>query len=102
MPHSTLATLLTLAVYVLAAARLTRIITTDKIGEPLRAAVVDRYGADSMLSYLIFCPACVSVWTGFALAPAAVALAGISWWLLPFLALTASQITIILARKDLE
>lgn len=96
----TLLCLLTLALYVLTAARLTRIVTTDKIGEPVRKWAVDRWPDGSMLRYLWFCPACVSVWITFALALTAVVLAGISWWLLPFLALSASQLTIILTRLD--
>lgn len=57
----------------LALARITRLITTDKIGEPLRMAVLNWRGQDSMVTYLLFCPWCISMW----LAPAA---AAVLWW----------------------
>lgn len=96
-------TWLWMTVYVLAVARLTRLVTTDKIGQPIRQWMLDRRGSDSAVTYLVFCSWCMSLWIGFATAPAAIALTGISWWSLPILALSASQVTgLIAARLDTE
>lgn len=95
-------TALALTLFVLTAARLTRIITTDRVGLPLRKWVLDRWGADSMIGFMSHCPACMSVWIGFALAVPFIPLAGLAWWWLPFVALSASHLTILLARFDVE
>ncbi|MBB3040162.1 DUF1360 domain-containing protein [Hoyosella altamirensis] len=92
-------TLFLLAIYTLAVLRVTRLITRDKITQPLRRWVADRFDdpdrpESSMTTYLFHCPACMSIWIAFALAPAAIALSGLTWWLLPFLALAASQLTV--------
>ncbi len=81
MPHSTLSTLLTLAVYVLAAARLTRIVVSDKIGEPIRKAAVDRFGTDDMRTFGLFCPWCFGWWVCAALAFPTAIVAGLPWWM---------------------
>lgn len=86
------------AVLVLAVARLTRLVTTDKVTESLRIRVVNRWGADAMISYFVHCPWCVSV---YAAAPLAVGyvLAGDTWWYqIPALLLAASYITGALNR----
>lgn len=46
----------------LSTARLTRALTTDRIGLPIRSFVVNRLGADSMLGYLLHCRWCSSMW----------------------------------------
>lgn len=47
----------------LAAARVTRVVTTDKIGHPLRRAIVNKYRSpDHWLVYLLHCPFCASPW----------------------------------------
>lgn len=53
-----------LATQALAAWRLTRLVTEDELAEPLRDAVVARFGApqDSKLAYLVHCPFCVSMY----------------------------------------
>lgn len=45
--------------------RATVLITEDELTRPLREAVNRRW-PDSRAAYLIQCPACVSVWAGFA------------------------------------
>lgn len=50
----------------LCVARLVRLITEDKIAEPLRDAMVT--SGDDRLAYLATCPYCVSVWAGAAVA----------------------------------
>ncbi len=51
-----------LAVDALAAARVTRLVTEDKITEPIRT-YVQSLGVPR-LEYLVSCQACVSVWAG--------------------------------------
>lgn len=73
-------TLLVLAVYVLTAARLARIVTTDKIGEPVRKAIRDRLGSESMIVYQLHCPWCFGWWVCLPLAFPAALVAGLPWW----------------------
>lgn len=97
--------LLLLALYFVAVARVTRLLVVDKITEPFRSWLIDRYspnGEESMRVYMAHCTACTSVWIAFALAPAAIGLTGLSWWLVPFIALSASQATIFLSRIDVS
>lgn len=60
----------------LATARLTRMVTTDRIFLAPRAwllrRLVDRYGEDGLLPYLLVCDWCVSVYVGAGAAGA--------WW----------------------
>lgn len=50
---------LTLSVAALAAYRVTRLITADRIALPLRRWVDRRFGDDSSLGYFVRCPWCV-------------------------------------------
>jgi hypothetical protein len=102
MPHSTLATLLTLAVYVLAAARLTRIVVTDKIGEPIRKAIHDRFGGDSMITYLAFCPWCLGFYVCGLLAFPTALVAHLPWWFGFGLWVAGSYLVGALGRWDSE
>jgi len=63
-----------------ATARLTRLLSADRVLLPLRAAIVRRFGPSSALGYLVHCRWCVSMymappvaaavlWLTFALAP---------------------------------
>lgn len=61
-----------LIVAVLATYRLTRLVTTDRITEAPRNRIVRALPAESLLSYLLLCNWCVSVYTGAAVAGA--------WW----------------------
>lgn len=66
----------TFIILALATARLTRLVTQDRITEAPRhwavRAAVRRDGDESLLAYLIVCDWCVSVYTGAAVAGA--------WW----------------------
>ena len=62
-----------LLVAVLSVARLTRIVTIDQIFAPVRDAVRGRLGADSQITYLLFCPWCFSIWVG-------AAVGSVLWW----------------------
>lgn len=78
-----------LVLAVLSVARLTRIVTIDQIFAPVRDVVRRRLGADSQITYLIFCPWCMSIWIGAGVSAvlwwgtpvgASLASEGISWW----------------------
>lgn len=56
-----------LALLPLAAARLTRLITRDSIGEPLRSRVRKKWGEQSLPAELIGCHWCVGVWASLLL-----------------------------------
>lgn len=56
-----------------AAARLTRLVTTDAITGWARARIIGRRGPDSRLAYFVSCPWCVSVWV-------AAATIALGWW----------------------
>lgn len=100
-------TALGLLLLTLATARLTRLVTIDKIGEPLRQAVIRRYGADHWLTYLLHCPWCMSVWlsTGGVLATwwtlgLADATGLTAWWGIPALSLAVSHAVGLLRRAE--
>lgn len=87
---------ITLAVIALATARLTRLVTTDKITETPRNALVRKLGAESKIAYLLVCDWCSSIYV----APAVTALV---WWqpaaVWGAAALAASHITGYLASR---
>jgi len=51
-----------LALLTLAVARVTRLITADQILLPVRRWVVNKYGEDSWIAYLVHCAWCSSIW----------------------------------------
>lgn len=88
-------------VVILATARMSRVMTTDRIGEGFREFVIRRLGepADSKISYMLtVCHWCSSFWVGLALnayiLAGAVWLAELDWRIavlsLPLLALATS------------
>jgi hypothetical protein len=91
-----------------ATARLTRLVTADRISLPVRAAIVRRWGPASPVGYLVHCRWCVSLY----LAP--LVAAGVVWlvpayrgaWWLPtllvgaLLTLTYSHGTALLAGLE--
>lgn len=98
-----------LLVYALAVARLTRLITSDKITEGLRGRVIrwadhraginpdDPFAPTPMLSYFVTCPWCVSIYIAGIAAPLAYWLGESPWLLVPALALAFSGFTGYLA-----
>lgn len=88
---NTLTTLFVLATCVLATARLTRLITVDKLLEPLRDFVIVKCSPDdnlvinrppeSKLVYLIHCPWCSGMWLSFIAWPVTWYLADLDRWL---------------------
>jgi hypothetical protein len=90
--------LMGVAVLGLAVARLTRLVTTDKIMEPFRFWAARKLGADSFWLFGLHCMWCVSMYTG-ALLAAGYVLLGDSWvYQIPALALAASYIAGALDR----
>lgn len=93
-------TVLALAVYVLATARLSRIVTTDKIGEEFRAWTLRRWGSGSLLSFGAHCDWCVGWWIAAVLAWPAAVVAGLPWWWGFGLWPACSYLVGVLARWD--
>lgn len=91
---------LTLFLTVGATARLTRLITTDKILERPREALLDRLNPHGMITYMLGCRWCVSIYVGAAATIYATITAGNVWCMAPMAALTASQATGILASME--
>lgn len=111
-----------IVLYALATARITRLVTTDKLTLPPRRAVVRwafrrRYGAapgegldeelaaaaadnPPALAYLVNCPWCVSVYVGAVVAPLAWFWGTSPWLAVPALALAFSYVTGFLASKE--
>lgn len=91
---------LTLLLALLATARLTRLITRDRITRTPREWALRRLPDGHLLAYLVMCDWCVSVYTGAAVAGA--------WWAwgdhrlfaAAVLALAASHVTGWLAARE--
>jgi Protein of unknown function (DUF1360) len=88
-----------LVLAVLAVARLTRLLVSDKLTLGIRQRVVREWGIDSKFSYLIHCPWCMSVWVALLVMPPAVL-----WpnrWVIAALAIpAASYVTGFLANRE--
>lgn len=82
---------LVLVLYALAVARVTRLIAADVITDPLRIAVMRKWGEHSTPAYFLQCRWCLSMWLGLATAPLVVWQLGLSWWVYPLLSLGVSQ-----------
>jgi hypothetical protein len=86
--------------WVLAVARVTRLIAMDRITENARIALVRRLGEAHMLNYLMNCMWCMSIWVGVMSMPVPVFMAHRSWAQAAVFALGASYITGMLSRLD--
>ncbi len=91
---------LALLVLALSTARGTRLVVEDYITEPLRKAVVRRFGEESKITYLVHCTLCTSIWVGGIAALFACLVLGVSWWWLVPLALAFSQVAVLSAQLD--
>lgn len=105
--HTMTAFIVVILITALAAARLARIITTDRIGHKPRAAALKKYGPNHWLPYLLHCPYCVTIWTAAALTPAAWFLTnapnhlGItSWFGLPATTLAVAYLAAIVTTRE--
>lgn len=59
---------LTLALLVLATARIVRLVVDDAVTLPIRLWFANKYGTESMWTYLVHCTWCVAVWVAYPLA----------------------------------
>lgn len=87
-------------VYVLAVARVTRLIAEDKILEKPRVAVLARLPETSLLAYLVTCRWCVSMWIACPAAVIAYFWGRAPWFFIPALALAFSHLTGLLSRLE--
>ena len=92
----------TLILAFLATARITRLITTDRITLAPRAWLLRRLPEEGLLSYLIVCDWCVSVYVGAAVAGAWSAWGETMWFIAPAVALSASYAAGWLASREGE
>jgi hypothetical protein len=93
---------ITLLIAALATARLTRLVTTDRITEAPRTWALRRLPSEGLLAYLLVCDWCVSVYTGAAVASAGAWAGSWPWaWAVP-LALAFSYTAGYLARGESE
>lgn len=90
---------LILGLWVLALARLTRLLIADEITDGIRARVFTRYGQHSRQGYFATCPWCVGLWLSLATTPYAIWLTGWSWWLYPLIAGAGSYVVGIFASR---
>ena len=94
----------TLLLAALATARLTRLITTDRITQAPRSwllrRIIRRYGEESLLAYLIVCDWCVSVYVATGVTGAWITMGETLYFQAPAAALTLSYVAGFLASKE--
>lgn len=86
-------------VFVLAAGatlRLTRLAAKDLIFEPLRLRVINVRPSEWLIR-LVSCQPCMSVWVAAVVTPLAVLFGDTLWFIAPALALTLSEIVVLVA-----
>jgi hypothetical protein len=90
---------LTLVSLLLTTARLTRLVTADRITEKYRVAIISRVSPEGLLAYLIVCDWCASFYIGAAVSGAWWAFGDYEWFELVTLALSASYVAGFLNSK---
>lgn len=89
-----------LGLWVLALARLTRLIVADRLTDFLRIWAYKRSrGADTYLTYFVKCPWCVSMWLGFGTAWVVWLIADWPGYVYPLVALAGSYLVGVLAEN---
>jgi hypothetical protein len=94
--------LLSLVLMTLAVARLTRLVKGDQITIGLRRWVVNKFGEESRMAYLVHCSWCTSMWLAL---PAGIAwafpmLPMRQWWLALPAALAMSYVVGLLSQIE--
>lgn len=89
-----------LATAALATARITRLVTTDRITEAPRNRLLRRLDPEGLAAYLIVCDWCASVYVGAGVA--ALLWFGPAWTVWPLCALASSYVAGYLARGETE
>jgi hypothetical protein len=98
--RDTVLDLLTFGLWVLALARVTRLLAVDEVTDFIRVAVYSRWGEDSKAGYFSRCPWCQSIWLGFASCWVVFLLTDLfSWWMYPVVALAASYLVGLMASN---
>jgi hypothetical protein len=92
----------TFALVALAVARFTLLVTNDRIMLAFRRSIVNRFGEESLWTYLVHCSRCTSFWIAL---PAAVfwgtlALPLHYWWLILPAWPALSYVTVLLSRLE--
>lgn len=93
---------ITLILAALATARITRLITSDRITEAPRGWVLRRLDEGGLLAYLIVCNWCASVYVGAGMAGAWYAWGGHRWFAAVCAALAFSYVAGFLASREGE
>ena len=92
--------LLILGIWVLAAARVTRLLTKDAITDFIRIwGHKKTKGQDTTLTYFLTCPWCVGMWVCLLSAWSVILLTEWTWWLYLLLALMGSHIIGLMAEN---
>jgi hypothetical protein len=84
----------------LAAARVTRLITRDRITLTPRLWVINKLGPDTMTAYLITCDWCAGLWTGAVVTSAAWHWQHSPWLQVPVAALAVAQAVGMIASRE--
>ena len=84
----------------LAAARVTRLITRDRITRAPRMRLVNALGVDTLGAYLITCDWCVGLWTAAVTMPAVWLWGHHVWLQLPLHVLAAAHVVGWLATRE--
>lgn len=90
----------TLLLLLLATARLTRLVTTDRITQAPRHWIIGKLPEESLAAYLIVCDWCVSVYTGAVMAGTWWAWGAHTWYTAVLAALAASYAAGFLAQRE--
>ena len=93
---------ITLLVAALTTARLTRLITRDRITHAPRRWLLSKLDTDGLTAYLIICDWCSSMYVGGAVAAAGAWVGLWSWWWAGPCALAFSYVAGWLASKEVE
>ena len=91
---------ITLLIAALATARLTRLVTTDRITQAPRQWLLRRLNSEGLAAYLIVCDWCVSVYTGAAVVGVILLGGTPGYWVLA--ALAFSYVAGVLARWETD
>lgn len=95
-------TITTLVIATLVTARITRLVTADRITRAPRTWVLRRLPSDSLTAYFIVCTWCTSVYTGLAVAATGAMAGAWTWpWVVP-LGLAFSHVSGLMARGEAD
>jgi hypothetical protein len=93
---------ITLVIAALVTARVTRLITTDRITQAPRTWLLSRLNSEGLAAYLVVCDWCTSVYVGLGVGVVGLAVGLWSWpWIVP-LGLAFSYVAGMLARGEAE